>query len=152
MVNIYQVYQKYNKDFKRFAKSLTGSEDKAFDLVQDTYLTAIEREDMFTHMNEYQIKGWFFTVIKNKNIDNIRKLNKLLYLDNYEFQGDYNGFEENVALRELLEKLSEENRKIVMLRYQFNYNSVEIGEMLGISPSTVRSRLSASLNKLRENI
>lgn len=148
-MNIYLVYQKYNKDFVSYAKSITRNEDRALDLVQEAYVAALEKEEIFANMNEYQIKGWFFTTIKNKNIDNIRKQSRLTYLDNDELFEATDNFEENVVVRELLDKLPEKNRRVLLLKYEMNLNSNEIGKILGISPSTVRSRLSASLKILR---
>lgn len=149
-MNIYLVYQKYNKDFTAFAKSVTNNHSGAFDLVQDAYVAALEREEIFENMNEYQIKGWFFTTIKNKNIDNIRKANRLTYQSEIEIITKVEGFEEKVVLQDLLNKLPEKYRKVVLLRYEMNLNSTEIGERLNISPSTVRSQLSSSLKILRD--
>lgn len=152
MMNIYLVYKKYNKDFITYAKSISFNEQQAFDLVQEAYVAAIEREEMFDNMNEYQIKGWFFTTIKNKNIDNIRKESRLICFENEGiFEGTEN-FEERVVIKELLNQLPKKNREVLILKYNMNLNSREIGEILGISPSTVRSRLSASLRLLRDNI
>lgn len=152
MMNIYLVYQKYNKDFTSYAKSITRNEDRALDLVQEAYVAALEKEEMFANMNEYQIKGWFFTTIKNKNIDNIRKQSRLTYLENDEVFEATDSFEESVVVRELLDKLPEKNRRVLLLKYEMNLNSNEIGKILGISPSTVRSRLSASLKILRDKL
>jgi RNA polymerase sigma-70 factor (ECF subfamily) len=149
MMNIYLVYQKYNKDFTSYAKSITRNEDRALDLVQEAYVAALEKEEIFANMNEYQIKGWFFTTIKNKNIDNIRKQSRLTYLENDEVFDATDSFEKSVVVRELLDKLPEKNRRVLLLKYEMNLNSNEIGKILGISPSTVRSRLSASLKILR---
>ena len=152
IMNVYLVYQKYNKDFVSFAKSITYNEDRAVDLVQDTYVAELEREEIFANMNEYQIKGWFFTTIKNKNIDNIRKQAKLTYLENDEIFEGYGDFEESAVIRILLEKLPPNNRRVLLLKYKMSLNSSEIGKILGISPSTVRSRLSASLKILKNRL
>ena len=151
-MNIYTVYQKYNKDFIAYAKSITRNKDKAFDLVQEAYVSALEREEIFINMNEYQIKGWFFRVIKNKHIDNIRKLNKILLYENDEVMGIDVNFEEEVVINDLIEKLPEKNKEVVLLRYKMHLNSKEIGEKLGIPSSTVRSRLSASMKILKNNL
>lgn len=151
-MNIYLVYQKYNKDFTSYAKSITHNEDRALDLVQEAYVAALEKEEIFANMNEYQIKGWFFMTIKNKNIDNIRKQSRLAYLGNDEVFEATDSFEESVVVRELLDKLPEKNRRVLLLKYEMNLNSNEIGKILGISPSTVRSRLSASLKILRDKL
>lgn len=149
-MNIYIVYEKYHNDFLSFAKSITKNYDEAFDLVQDAYLAALEREEMFEFMNEYQIKGWFFTTIKNKNIDNIRKKSRLDYQFELDIIAKEDSFEERIAVESLLEKLPRNLRDIVILRYMMNLNSTEIGEKLNIPPSTVRSQLSKALKILKD--
>jgi len=151
-VKVYSVYKKYNKDFIAYAKSITGNKDIAFDLVQDAYVRALENEDIFLNMNEYQIKGWFFTVIKNRNIDFIRKENKVVLFDNDVPEEEIKSFEEEVVMKNLLESLPEKNKQILRLKFNMNLNSNEIGKILGMSPSTVRSRLSASLKLLKKNL
>jgi RNA polymerase sigma-70 factor (ECF subfamily) len=120
--------------------------------VQDAYLKAIENENVFEFMNEYQIKGWFFVTIKNKNIDYIRKHSKILSLIEYENIVDTEDFEENIAMKELLSKLPGKYKDVLYLKYFHGLNSKEIGKRLGISPSTVRSQLSTSLKLLKENL
>lgn len=151
-MKVYSVYKKYNKDFIAYAKSITGNKDIAFDLVQDAYVRALENENIFLNMNEYQIKGWFFTVIKNKNIDFIRKENKVVLFDNDVPEEEIKSFEEEVVMKNLLESLPEKNKQILRLKFNMNLNSNEIGKILGMSPSTVRSRLSASLKLLKKNL
>ena len=151
-MKIYSVYKKYNKDFIAYAKSITGNKDAAFDLVQDAYVKALENENIFLNMNEYQIKGWFFTVIKNRNIDFIRKENKIVLFDNEVPEEWIESFEEEVLIKNLIETLPEKNKKILRLKYNMHLNSNEIGKILGISPSTVRSQLSASLKLLKKNL
>ena len=151
-MNIYMVYKKYNREFIAYAKSITRNEDRALDLVQEAYVSALEREDIFIAMNEYQIKGWFFRVIKNKNIDNIRRENRVLLLEKDEILGTVENFEEEIAIKDLLDKLPKKNREVVNLRYNMLLNSREIGEILGIPASTVRSRLSASMKMLKNNL
>ncbi|SHH64613.1 RNA polymerase sigma-70 factor, ECF subfamily [Caloranaerobacter azorensis DSM 13643] len=155
-MNIYLVYQKYNKEFIAYAKSITQNSDRAFDLVQEAYVSALEREEMFANMNEHQIKGWFFTTIKNRNIDFIRKQNKILPCENVILNNvlskESQDFESQVTFDNLIQKLPRKNKEILVLKYKMLLNSTEIGEILGISPSTVRSRLSASLKMLKNEI
>ncbi|NLK44762.1 MAG: sigma-70 family RNA polymerase sigma factor [Tissierellia bacterium] len=151
-MNIYIVYEKYHNDFLAFAKSIVKDYNEAFDLVQDAYVAALEREEMFKFMNEYQIKGWFFTTIKNKNIDNIRKRSRLDYQWEVDIFTKEDSFEEKVVMESILEKLPEDLRNVVVLRYKMNLNSTEIGEKLNIPPSTVRSQLSKALKILKDYI
>lgn len=56
---------------------------------------------------------------------------------------------ENARLRALLAELPESFQTVVRLKAA-GYTGEEIGEMLGISPNTVRSRLSRARTRLRE--
>lgn len=153
IINVYLIYQKYNKEFLAYARSITQNQDRAFDLVQEAYLSAIEKEDIFEILNEYQIKGWFFTAIKNKNIDYIRKYSRIVNLiENDNIEDTTTNFEEEIVVKELLSKIPEKYKKVLYLKYYLGLNSMEIGERLGISPSTVRSQLSVSLKILKENL
>ncbi|OON84756.1 hypothetical protein B0D78_12450, partial [Pyramidobacter sp. C12-8] len=76
--------------------------------------------------------GWFFTTIKNKNIDNIRKQSRMSYIEMSDIFEETEGFEEKIVMRGLLDKLSEKNKKVLQLKYEMNLNSRQIGEILGI--------------------
>jgi RNA polymerase sigma factor (sigma-70 family) len=51
-----------------------------------------------------------------------------------------------------LSSLSAKQRSAVVLRYYLHVTDAEIGDALGCAPSTVRSLLSRSLRKLREDL
>jgi len=151
-LNLYEIYDNHHKDFLNFARSITNNHDRAFDLVQDTYVKAIENENIFDSMHPYQIKAWFFTTIKNKNIDHIRKNQRLIGFEDYHDIEDDSNFEEKIAVRSMLEKLPEKYRTMIIMKYQHNMNATEIGERLGLSPSTVRTHLSTAMGILRKNL
>lgn len=55
-------------------------------------------------------------------------------------------------LREALQRLSEEDRTIVAMRYAVGLTSEEIGRAIGMSSPTVRSRLARALDRLRKEL
>ena len=55
------------------AMSKTFNKDNAFDLIQNTYLKAIENQDKFDGSN---IDAWTVTILKNLFIDSTRKKQK----------------------------------------------------------------------------
>lgn len=123
--------------------------------MQEAYVSAIDNEHIFESLNEYQIKSWFFTTMKNKNIDIIRKNSRLVTMidsDYMDYSDESQEFEESIVMNQLMESLPEKYKTIIYLRYYQGLNSKEIGEKLGISPSTVRTQLSKSLEILRKNI
>ncbi len=145
-MNIYLAYKKYNKDFIAYAKSISFNKHQAFDLVQEAYVSAIEREEIFDNMNEYQIRSWFFTTIKNENIDNIRKQRRLTYFENegtFDIFNEIEDFEEEITIintGKLIfdEKLDYEkfNEKV---KFIVNYGVIEVPEdNIGIVKDKVR--------------
>lgn len=146
---IYQVYNQYHHDFIRYAKSLVTRKEDAYDLVQETYVKAIEREEIFEQMNEYEIKGWFFRVIKNKFIDQMRKNKRIIFSEEEHMLTTSVLLETDIYFEEMIATLPDHLRTPIVLKYRAGLNSKEIGELQGISPSTVRNRLSLGLQKLK---
>lgn len=146
---IYHVYEKYHHEFIRYAKSLVTRKEDAFDIVQDAYVKAMEHEGIFDNMNEYEIKGWFFRVIKNKFIDYIRKNKKIIFKNDEGIITKQADIETDIFFHDIVDTLPEYLKTPVVLKYVNGLNSKEIGELQGIPPSTIRNRLSLALNKLR---
>ena len=57
-----------------------------------------------------------------------------------------------VDLQNALNNISEEDREIIILSAVYGYNSKEIGELKNMKSSSVRSRLSRALDKLKERM
>lgn len=145
---IYNVYDQYHHEFIRYAKSLVTRKEDAFDIVQDAYVKAIEHEEIFERMNDYEIKGWFFRVIKNKFIDYLRKNKRLVFSEGIISQ--QTDIETDIFFYDMIDSLPEYLKTPVVLKYVNGLNSKEIGNLQGIPPSTIRNRLSLALNKLRD--
>lgn len=149
---LYQIYEENRNDFVRYALSLTRHREDAEDLVQQVYVKAIMQSDLLETMHSAQIKGWLFQSIKNLFIDQYRRSKRM---GDYESvpEASYEAHVDDAMItRDLLDKLPESLRSVVALRYVQGYNSVEIGTLLEINPSTVRSRLSHATQLLKEII
>lgn len=59
---------------------------------------------------------------------------------------------ERFDLRQVVDLLEEDLREIVILRYYVEMNATEVGTVLGLPPSTVRTRLQRALTQLRISI
>ncbi|MDD2386468.1 MAG: sigma-70 family RNA polymerase sigma factor [Bacteroidales bacterium] len=62
----------YENSLSYFALSLTRDPDTAKDLVQDTYLKAIQYRDKYTLDNN--IKAWLFTILRNTYLNQVTRL------------------------------------------------------------------------------
>ena len=149
-----ELYELYYKEMYCYACYVTGSETLAQDAVSDAVMSAFEQ--IKSLKNEKAFKSWIFKILcaacKRYYTDNQKK-KTLVYLDDEE-----SGFTEptgtdnpelSVEMKSALSTLSEEEREIVVLSVLGDYKSHELAEILGLPPSTVRSKLKRSLAKLR---
>lgn len=149
-----ELYELYYKEMYCYACCVTGSELLAQDAVSDAVLSAFRQ--IKSLKNEKAFKGWIFKILcascKRYYTEN-QKTKSLVYLDDenggFSEPASFESVELSVELRRALDALSPEEKEIVLLSVLGNYRSHEISEILGITPSTVRSKLKRSLKKLR---
>lgn len=147
------LYSKYSADLYRFAFYLLGNAEDAQDAVQDACIQA------FTHIAALKkaaaFKSWFFKILSNcckAKLIQAAKHGTPLALDDFsdlipdECSAE---FISSLELRDAISALPDDDRNIVLLSVIAGYKSYEISDMLGIRASTVRSKLSRSLAKLR---
>tara|TARA_B100000780_G_C20665224_1_gene264821 strand:+ start:14 stop:487 length:474 start_codon:yes stop_codon:yes gene_type:complete len=130
------------------AMSKTFNKFDSEDLVQQTYLKALERQEQFKGDN---IAPWVITILKNLFIDSTRKKKEhLLGDDNAEIPVND---ESSTALLErdgdkCLKGLSEKEREIIALKQINSYD--EIAVILEIKPGTLRQTLSRAKEKFMQ--
>ena len=127
------------------AMSKTFNKFDAEDLVQQTYLKALERQDQFKGDN---IDPWVITILKNLFIDSIRKKKEDLLGDDTPDLST--GDESSSVLLErdkdkCLKGLSEKEREIIALKQTNSYD--EIAEDLDIKTGTLRQMFSRAKEK-----
>ena len=127
------------------AMSKTFNKFDAEDLVQQTYLKALERQDQFKGDN---IDPWVITILKNLFIDSTRKKKEDLLGDDTPDLST--GDESSLVLLErdkdkCLKGLSEKEREIIALKQTNSYD--EIAEDLDIKTGTLRQMFSRAKEK-----
>ncbi len=145
------------KNLKYFAYTLTSNYDDAQDLLQETYLKALNNRDKFTANTN--LKAWTFTIMKNTFINNYRKKvrNKTimdntddLYYLNLSRESNLGLPEAELSAKEIEKKInniSEKQRKPFEM-YNTGYKYEEIANKLNISIGTVKSRIFFTRKKL----
>ena len=147
------LYSQFSSDLYRFAFYMLGNREDARDSVQDACLLAFANISSLQKAGAF--KSWLFKILSNcckAKLTRAAEKGAPLPLDDfYELIPDENsaGFILSLELREAVFSLSEEERNIVLLSVVGGYKSHEISEILGLGASTVRSKLSRSLTKLR---
>lgn len=121
------------------------------DLVQDTFIQLIKKQPLFK--NAEHEKAWLIRVATNLCKNKLKHWwrKKRTYFETLDpMQGPEN-LEINEVLQVILD-LPDKYKTAIYLYYYEGYNSVEIAEILGKPPSTIRSHLSESRQILKEKL
>ena len=122
----------------RFISVNLKDEDRANDIVQDTY------EKLWRNVAEIEyvvVKSWLFTTAYRGMIDILRKEKRMTSMDeSYEVslihESQYSDL--NEILHEALDRLPEQQKTSVLLRDYEGYSYKEIGEITGQSEAQVK--------------
>ena len=149
-----ELYQRYAKRVYGFIHSkITSLEDSA-DLTQTVFLKVHHSRSRYS--DKYPFVSWVFTITRNILIDHYRKKkDSPLSLEKEWFLVDPSSIKEDenellTQAKTAIETLNREQRGILSLRFDEGLSFDEISQKLGLSPQTVRKRVSRLLQKLRE--
>jgi len=148
-----ELYDTHADVIFRFCYFKTGDREIAKDLTQDTFIK------VFNYLAKKEVqnaKSFIYTTAKNTVIDFWRKKKSLSENQLPE------GFFESIAERDdteadidysiflsLLDKLSESDREVIILRFIEDMSSKDMAELLGERENTILVRISRAKEKLR---
>ena len=149
----------------RYALVLTRNQADAEDLVQETFLRAIQA---FSRLREdSNVRAWLFTILRNLRLNALRKLRTGPHLIEDEADGHILDHlagsmpdahklleerEDAKRVRSAIEELPSEFQEVIILREFEELSYEEIAEVLQCPVGTVMSRLSRARAKLRAQL
>jgi len=154
-VAINLLIEKYRQPLLRHALYILRDQDDAYDIVQETFVRAIRETRLFDP--DFRIKAWLFRVAKNLCLNQLRNTSRRAAIlhanpmpDRQEAQQWKTLFdgEQSILMMETLDKLGDDHREILVLRYYDELSYIEIAQVLDIKLGTVMSRLSRARKKL----
>ncbi|NLL00527.1 MAG: RNA polymerase sigma factor [Clostridiales bacterium] len=141
--NLYRDY--HNQLLWYCIKLASNNRALAEDIVQDTFMRALENAHILNDLSPAQCRSWLYKTSKNIFIDKMRRINnepksemKLIFEDDLS----------EVMVRQLCAQLPTEERELFWLRYMEGYNSTELGKIYDLPASTVRARLLSARKKI----
>ena len=136
-----------------------GNRDDALDCAQETMLRAYRGFTSFR--GDASVSTWFTSIAMNVCTDALRKRQNVLSLDELRQDtgfdppdaapGSYARLEQKermMVLRDCLQKLPEEARRLIILRDMRGMPYEEMAQMLSLPLGTVKSRMSRAREKL----
>ena len=156
--------RKYQKPVHALVWRKVGDFHVAEEITQDTFLKAYQKLAMLKEPQRFL--SWLYVIATNQCKAWLRKkrlkteslekaesvaLEKATYSGYVISENERTAIEaQREAVKTLLAKLQESERTIITLRYFGEMSSAEIGEFLGVSANTVRSRLRRAQQRLKK--
>ena len=158
-----ELVRRYEKRVYAIALRSAGSPEDAADITQDVFLRAWRSIESFR--GDSGFSTWLFRITMNICVDHVRHRQtqpQTMALTNDEDEGrpipdtaptpeeHLDNSERGRELAAALDEVSEEHRRIVLLRDVSGMSYTEIAEILEISEGTVKSRLARARIALRK--
>lgn len=140
-----------------YAAGLLGGDwDRARDVVQDTFIK-LHRQD--PEMIRGRLKSWLYTVCRNRSIDVLRKENPMLSSAGEAFENLNDSApdpslameqrERHAEVMSFLDRLPENQREVIRLKFQGDLSYKEISDVTGLSVSNVGFLIHTGIKRLR---
>lgn len=153
------IYNEYSLDLYRYGYSVLRNHEIAEDLVAETF----ERLLKLKEINHKTIKSWLFTVAHNLMMDKFKATRQLVDVgdenliafpdeDSIAPEADAISNEQIEIVKAELDRLSPEQKEIIILKTWEDYKFHEIAKILSTSENTIKSHYYRALKILKANI
>ena len=141
----------------RSAYAITHNGDDAADIAQETFIRAFRNLARFDETRPFF--PWLYRIARNLCINRIQRITRReTSLPEYDIVADSHegpeaavvGADEKIRVRDAVDRLPEQHRRIIELNHFQELSYREIAEILDIPIGTVMSRLFHARKKLRE--
>ena len=146
-----ELYTVHRTELLKYCVSLCGSMALAEDLVQEVFIKALSNLGTLEKLSAKQRRAWLYKAARNLFFDACRRQNvekKHLTRPEEAYEGGFS----QVETAMILSKLPPELSALFIKRYFEGYNSNELAELYGLSPSGVRAALSRARKLLRDEL
>lgn len=154
-----QLYRQFSERLYGFAFSMLKDHEDAKEIVQDTFFRLWEKRSQLNPSTA--IRPFLFSVAYHTTIDFIRKKLKDDKYRSYlhsRLSGNYTEdlpghYRELVqTIREVIEKLPDQRKKIYLMSREEQLTHKEIAEQLNISAKTVENQINLALKAIRKQL
>ncbi len=139
----------YSDNIYRFVLKQIRDDDAAQDIVQDTFLRVWKRVN---DVDFNTAKSYLFKTANNLIVDRFRSKKNVIDIDDISEFGTYTGGYSDVMeqLEFALERLSQVQKSVLMLRDYEGYSYQEIGEIVNLNQSQVKVYLFRARKKMKD--
>ena len=151
------LYDRFQPEIVRYLAHRVGDVHAAEDLAQQVFLKAWQAVPRYEHRG-VPFRAWLYRMAHNQMVDYFRRRRPTTGLDGIDVPEDGEA-EQRVLVREVHEqleqaliRLSEDHRRVLVLRFLMEKSAREIGEIMDRKEVTVRGLQMRALQALRREI
>ncbi len=152
-----QVVERFSKPLFAFIMRMIGDQATAEDIFQDTWIRVIR--NIGTFRGDCRFSTWLFQIALNLCRNQMRRKARRSFVgieeaSNLADDPEVDGMKilQAQKVRRLVASLPPKMREVIVLRYYHNKTDVEIAEVTGLPPGTVKSRIHRATELLRSKI
>lgn len=154
---IEQAMADYESPLIGYAATILNDTDRARDVVQDTFIRLCQQDIAKIRDN---LKSWLFTVCRNRALDLLRRDKRTEPLEDIRWkkvagnglqpdeQADYD--ERMFSVMRMLERLSDNQREVIILKFQQGLSYQEIQKITGLTSGNIGFLIHTGLKRLRD--
>ncbi|MCC3356227.1 RNA polymerase sigma factor [Bacillus sp. REN16] len=132
----------------RVAKTILTNDEDCADVMQEAIIKAYQKID--TLREPAYFKSWLCRIVLNECYQLLRQKKNVIHMEEWlEPQINERGFEE-VEVKEMLNKLSEEDSQILKLFHIEGISIIELSQIYEAPENTIKTRLRRAREKMRE--
>ena len=142
-----------------YAATILHDTDRARDVVQDTFIRLCQQDPEKVRDN---LKSWLFTVCRNRSLDLLRKDKHIEPIEDIRWKrvagpglqpDEQAELDEKLAsVMKLMERLSENQRECILLKFQQGLSYQEIEKVTGLTQGNIGFLIHTGLKRLRDLI
>jgi RNA polymerase sigma-70 factor, ECF subfamily len=151
-----EIYKLYFVKIFRYTKFNINDEAEAQDICQETFVRAWKSISKFdSEKTDWSIQAFLFKIARNLIIDRSRKKKELHINEYQEIETNEDLYKDierknNIdVVKQILGKLEETERQIIILRFFEEMDTKEIANILNIKDGALRVRLHRTMDKMK---
>ncbi len=152
------IYQRYFNDIYRYTYLSAGSAELAEDLTEEVFFRVLKYIQNYDE-EKATFKSWIFRIAHNLVVDYFRSKPRYVHEALDEQLGVEDGqmerMEERIyqeearkLLKESLNRLTDEQRQVILMKYFLGMSNLEVGEVMGKRKGAINSLQNRALKRM----
>lgn len=148
------LFERYNVKIFNYCLKMTGDRQISQDITQEVFYKMIKSRRTF---NNNKFSPWIYTIAKNLCYDHFKtKKNNEIVIDEHilNIPDEYQNERDDSDIKSLdkaLNKLSVDERELIVLSKFQKLKYHEIGEILGATEGAIKTKIHRALKKLKQH-